>query len=134
MKVVNNASGPIDITEPVTVARESRGAGRTRGHPMKVVTNPKTLETSSEPVTVAYATRGSIKFTTAAGVPMSRAFDDLTFLLSSAIAAAEAVATHDQERGEPSGAWSTVHTLELAYAWVHGMHNGYSEHRKQIQA
>ena len=86
----------------------------------------------TEPVTIAYNTKGAINFTVPAGVPLGRAFDDLNVLLTSALDAVESVAMND-ESGEPSPLWSSVHNLQLAHALLQAAHSGYIDHRKAAE-
>ncbi len=101
---------------------------------MKLVNDTKAAaQPAPEPVTVAHGTNGAINFTVPADVPFSRAFDDLSVLISSALDAVESVAVNEVPGTDATPTWSAVHTLQLAYALVQGMHGGYTQHRKQAR-
>ena len=97
--------------------------------------NPKfTSAALVEPSTVAYEVKdGSVSsFNVPAGVPLGRAFDDLSVLLSSARDAMLSEVINDPS-AEPSSRWSALHNLQLSYALLQAMHKGYLAHRTVVE-
>ncbi len=74
---------------------------------------------------------GNKLFSVRAGVPMVHAFDQLSCLVSSSIAAVEAMATDGVEpESIPGALWQSVQQLNLAYALIQSMHGGQIAHLK----
>lgn len=99
---------------------------------MKVISSITKVALPAEPVTVTEKSKDLVCFNVVGGVPMGSAFDHLTVLMSAGVDAVEAIAINE-DCGEPTATYSAVHTLRLAYALVQSMHQGYIEHRKQIE-
>jgi hypothetical protein len=78
------------------------------------------------------ATReGESLFSVRAGIPLADAFDKLSSLMSSSIAAVEQSAIELEEAGgTPCALWQSVHLMTFAYALVQSMHNGLLENKK----
>lgn len=77
-----------------------------------------------------FASNGKAIFSVNEGIPLGVAFDQLTVLLSSAHAVAEALAMAAEDSTERGAYWAPVHLLTFANALVEAMHTGHLEGQK----
>lgn len=70
---------------------------------------------------------GEMLFSVRAGIPLSRAFDQLSIFISSTQSIIESVAECDDGVGAN---WAASQMLDVAFALTQAMHNGLIDHEK----
>jgi hypothetical protein len=70
-------------------------------------------------------------FSVRAGVPLTRALDELSSLISSSIASIDNLAcTSDDTDGMPGALWQSSHLLNFSFALIQSIHNGHKAQTK----
>jgi len=75
-------------------------------------------------------TEGENLFSVRAGIPLSRAFDKLSALMSSSIASIEVLACEEEADSIPGALWQSVHLMNFTYALVQSMHKGHNASKR----
>jgi len=71
---------------------------------------------------------GGFLFSVRGGIPLTRAFDELSLLLAQGQAVVEAVCEVSATEDVPEAPRAAVRLLDFSYALVQSMHNGLIEH------
>jgi hypothetical protein len=78
--------------------------------------------------------KGENLFSVRAGIPLSDAFDQLSYLMSSSIASVETLACEKDTDTIPGALWQSVHLMNFAYALVQSIHGGHNADRREPHA